>query len=318
VGEEQPAVTPAVEPEQPVTLPPPDATPEFAAALEMLARGSAMQAPKIVAPKPHRREEAYLKALLYGLQGSGKTTFGASAEEIGDVAFTNVESGMLSVQPSDRILRFDLNEYIPDPDHPWHNRNRLDRMEDIIWMLAGRNYHVNPWLEPVKTLVLDSGTEFLNLGTEDVVAAAMVGNKKRTDQYDVWVEDHGKVTKRLTSIFRKMREIPYNVVVTALVRTETTRPKGDESPIVLGYKPDFTPKVGNTIMGFFDHVWYSYKTVLNEATGEAMVSFLTQPVGLYFAKTRGTQFPIQLGLRVDNPSFANIYDLLQDTEGSPA
>lgn len=254
--------------------------------------------------------------MIYGAQGSGKTTLGAQSADVGKTALINCEGGMLSVKSNPNLMMFNINNPVQS-GHVWFGRDRIDRVESIVWAMISQDTKAFPWLAGMKTLMLDSGTEFLNAAIEDTVLAQMKLNPRRKDPTDIWQEDYGKVNTRLTTLFRQMREMPYNVIITALPRSEMSKPKTkDEQATVLSIAPSFTPKLKESIMGFFDHVWYLYKNVDNTDPNapKITVSMITQPVGLYFAKTRGTAFPSALGISALNPTFKGIYDLLQRTE----
>ena len=265
-------------------------------------------APKVNVLTPYTfiKKGIYLKVLLYGMPGTGKTAFAAGSQKIGKTLFLNVEGGMLSAaDDTGNIIVFDIA-----------NRDGKDcmvQLEEILWILVSKDTKTYPWLEGLKTVVLDSGSEFFNLSLEAITTKASKKNSNR-DKTDIYLEDYGKATSKLTSVFRMIRDLPYNVVVTALTK-EVYEGKDDNKELIQ-VRPAFTAKLGESIMGFFDMVWHSYTTTKTDGKNVTQVyQLLTAPSGFYRAKTRGTAFPKALGQVVVNPQFDAIYNLLQTSEG---
>lgn len=252
-----------------------------------------------------RSGEVPLKVLLYGPPGVGKTTFAGGASDVGEVLFLNVEGGMLSLKPDPKIRVYNIGN---SPDY-----SCIDYLRDILWAVAARDLEKNPWLKDVRTIVLDSGSEFLNMALEALVQREVRKSPKR-DPNDVYLEDYGHATTALTRLFRHMRDLPYNVVITALPKLSFPKTVKDaelSGAEPIDVRPWFTQKLGNSLMGFMDNVWYMY---IRSEDGKNVPYMLTQPIGVTQAKTRGIDFPVKLGSNVRNPNFRNVWQLLQDTE----
>ena len=195
----------------------------------------------------------------------------------------------------------------------------VQQLETILWMLSHPDEEVNPWLKGLETVVLDSGSEFATIALESIVAKQVAkqvvkpGKPSRTID-EVWLEDYGKLTSSLLRLFRHLRDIPYHVIMTALSNSIYPDSNKSSSPHTepVEVKPAFTKKLGESVMGYFDCVWYMYTRTVEEEGHHAKI--LTQPRGVYRAKTRGTEFPRTLGDTIDNPTFSTVLKALRDSE----
>lgn len=251
-------------------------------------------------PSIHVNRELFIKALIYGVPGSGKTTLAASSvlhPLMSKVLFISIEGGMLSVPSSPNVIY----EEVRNTD----NKTAIEKIEDYFWQLAQIPSGKSSLDKEIRTVVIDSASEALTLTLEGIV-------KKRggtTD--DIWLQDYGKSTASLKRLFRYFRDLPMNVIVTALAQ-DVMEGKG-ETAVRVAVEPSFTLKLRESVKGVFDHVWYLYRRSDGE---EETYHMLTRTKGLYYGKTRGQRFAPALGMRVDNPSMPNIYDLLLKTEGN--
>jgi len=125
--------------------------------------------------------------------------------------------------------------------------------------------------------------------------------KKKTNRSkdEITQRDYGVDTARLRRLFRLFRDAPFNVIITALAKK--VYKEGVSEPIEV--LPQFTEKLGESIMGYQDFVWCLF------VDKEGNRKLLTQPKGPFRAKTRGAVFSKKLGNIVDNPNLSEIYRL---------
>lgn len=263
-------------------------------------------------------DNVFLNVMLYGPPGVGKTWLASTAqnhEKMRDVYFLNVEGGLATIAGRGDIKAINIvgiEKFKPTPEKP-DLAEHESTLEDEFWKLAARRGDY----ASINTVVIDSGTEIQTLNLEILSKEAMKKNKSR-EQDELWIDDYGKSTAQLKRIFRWFRDLPMNVIVTAL--PQSVYPKGDKKnktvePVEV--RPQFTDKLGTSVMGYMDMVWYMYKD--NEGR-----HLLTQEHGVFKAKTRGMKFSKELGLTVDlrdelvdnseGYDFAEIFDLFLSVE----
>lgn len=266
--------------------------------------------PKMYTVTPRRPR---FNALFYGDPGSGKTTLAASAQdcpEMADVLFCNIEGGLLSIAHRGDIRAIDIES--------------CDEVDETFWKLKRREDEYRT----VKTVVLDSGTELQTMNLQEVVRAAMEkgrskSGKQRDSEDEIWQDDYGKSTAYLRRTFRQFKDLPHNLIVTALAKY--TYPKSQNDPgrseaqakamgvdplVVL---PSMTQKVAESLMGYMDFVWYTFYDQEDDT-----YKVLTKSSGPYRAKTRGPHFQKALGDVVKQPTLQEIYQLYVETESRGA
>lgn len=236
-----------------------------------------------------------INVLVYGLQGVGKTTFAATAQDhpdMADVLILNLEGGLLSIAGRGDIRSIPIQT--------------MSDLEEVYHALANRE----EGFESFQTVVIDSGSEMQNLAIKEAVQKSMARQKRegkhrdRTPD-DVWMEDYGIATRQLGRIFRAFRDLNVHTVITALPR-ELRVP---DSETIREVRPWFTDTMAKDVMGMQDFVWYYY---LDNSGNRCM---LTQTKGVYRAKTRGPKFAEAIGEVVTNPTLPELYDTLMQTEG---
>lgn len=242
--------------------------------------------PKIEIYHPGMKDY-WLKFLVYGPNGVGKTTLGESANDCSMTSpalFINIEGGMLSVVHKKPDV-VDLKDY--------------RQLEDIFWFLVKSNHNY-------KTVIVDSLSE-LQLFNLDAIVAEQLGRpsasgKKRHDMDDVWKEDYGKSTQELRRATRRFRDLPMHVIFTCL--ESSTLDKDGEERVY----PSLTPKLRNSVMGYMDVVGYMYNQRIKDEDGKEVLvrKMLCQNYGKWVAKDRSPEG--RLGLIVNNPTIGGIME----------
>lgn len=267
-----------------------------------------------------------INLLVYSDAGVGKTSFAASAARHPDmkgVLFANIEGGLLSIAGVEGCGAVDIKS--------------MEQLEELHWSL------VNEKVPGVHTLVVDSGSELQNIDLANIVQTEWDKEKdkkedkrKRTGPDDIWQKDYGKNTNRIKRILRWLRDAPYHTIITAHPKRVYERlPEGStRTPELIEVVPFFTEKLGISVRGYADFVWYMYQEEETEEVEEGQEppepklvrKLLTRDAGAYKAKTRGHQFSKALGRVVtladssetptrERPDLATIYDMLLESEG---
>lgn len=238
-----------------------------------------------------------IKALVYGAPGVGKTVLAATAAEhpqMAKVLYANIDGGLISIASRKGLLEAPIN--------------CIEELEELQGMAARGAEEFTG----VNTLVIDSGTELLENLLRQIALREFKKDKQR-DRDKNQIEDYGETTAKLTRIFRWCRDLPLHVIMTAHEKVDRklvdTRKQSKHDAPVLSVRPKFTDKLGTSIMGCFDYVWYMYMN------NDGLRCLMTQPNSVVQAKTRGERFAPALGNVVKDPNMSEIYSLLIKTEG---
>lgn len=245
--------------------------------------------------KPSTREY-YLKMLIYGDPGVGKTTLAASAaavKSMSEVLFINVEGGALAI--SDPSV-YGAKE-VPDTV----DFNGFDALSVIFKALARMEH-------PYKTVVIDSLSELTKYNLDDVIRKKMASTTNRQgkvnrDEDDVFLEDYGTMTKQMRRVVRMFRDLPMHVIYTS-----------HAEPYDEGAKvgPDLSNKLRSSVVGYMDVVGYMFTSTKTEnPPGKDPVTvstrkLLTRPIGKFMAKDRSPGG--KLGQIIEEPTMTIIMD----------
>lgn len=243
----------------------------------------------------HRSSDVplYLKVLVYGHSGVGKTVFACSGQghqALTETLVMNIEGGQLSVRRDDVLLT-----------------DQVKSLAQVNEVFSGLSSGKGEY-EGVKTLVIDSGSELVMCMLHEIVRKRTKSEEKIDD---VELQDYGKNTKLCSRIFRKFRDLNMNVICTALTRERGPAPttaRPEPEPTYCG--PGFPKELAKNIRGYFDHVW----ALDSRESGERVL--LHQSKGIWVAKTRNPAFAEYLGEYTINPNLGKIYDTLVETQES--
>lgn len=163
-------------------------------------------------------ENSYIKALIYGPSGAGKTTFAATAPK---PIFASSEKGLMSI----RHLSPQFAEI-----------NSLQDLKDLYSFLKNEKHEF-------ETVVIDSITEI-----NDIIKTEIETRNKRNMQLQDW----GILQKEIKDILRKFRDLPMHIIFLAQETTEK-----DEEKIVK-YLPSLNGKSATEIAYYMDTVGYCF------------------------------------------------------------
>ncbi len=163
-------------------------------------------------------ENSYIKALIYGPSGAGKTTFAATAPK---PIFASSEKGLMSI----RHLAPQFVEI-----------NSLQDLKDLYNFLKNEKHDF-------ETVVIDSITEI-----NDIIKTEIETRNKRNMQLQDW----GILQKEIKDILRKFRDLPMHIIFLAQETTEK-----DEEKIVK-YLPSLNGKSATEIAYYMDTVGYCF------------------------------------------------------------
>jgi len=167
-------------------------------------------------PKTH-----YIKCMIYGSSGVGKTVFACSAP---DVIVASAEDGLLSASSM-------LNKEIP-----YMRIQSLDNLRELLG-------HLKKGKHNYKTLVIDSITEINEIIKEDIEEKS---NKQMT------LADWWYLQKTIKKILRSFKDLPMHVIIIAQEKIERDEEK------VAKIVPLLNGRSATEIAYMMDIVWYAY------------------------------------------------------------
>lgn len=223
-----------------------------------------------------------LNILVYGDSGVGKTVFAGSAsavELLSPVLHIDVEGGTLSlVRTFPNVRRVRLTSW-----------NQLQQIYDDIYM--GKT--------PYKTIIIDSLTELQRFSMDQIMADVIASDKRGEQDPDVPAQrDWGKNQNQIRYFVRAFRDLPQNVIFTALASEVQDKRTG-----MWKTKPSLPGKLANEIAAFLDEVFYYY---IKQVNGVDQRLLLTKQTASQVAKDRSGI----LEAVVEEPTMAAIYSLI--------
>lgn len=233
------------------------------------------------------KQKPYLKALIYAKPGLGKTTLAASCldhPELNDVLFINIDKGLLSIADREvTVAEIGIDE------SGVSTGNIVKELEDILFKIVAKQ----PEYAKFKTVVIDSATELQVHNLEDI--------SKGKNQ--ITQPDYGKDSKALKKVASALRDMPLNVIITALAKSRFDGPEDAKKLVEIG--PALTASVSEALMAAVNFVWY---LGLDPKSGNRIL--LTREMGVIRAKTRNQKFQEMIGDKIENPNLAVLYTKL--------
>lgn len=230
----------------------------------------------------------WIKALIYGDPGAGKTVFASSAP---GALFLDTEN-------STEVL----------DDWPEYKGNlagiiKIKSFNDLVEILSLliRN---DPALEHVQTVVIDTLTELQRKNLDEILAFESARNAER-DPYQLYQNDYKKSTEMIRRVITNFRDLNRHLIILA----HRTEEKDNVGRVTI--RPDVTPKLASTLKGVMGlQGFMSYEVTTNEAGQEIYRNGLyTKQTPQIEAKSRLRHLPAW----VENPTFNDLLKAKQVT-----
>lgn len=238
-----------------------------------------------------QRRADFKNFLIYGEPGIGKTVLCGSTTEVASckkVLVLDVEGGTES-----------LRRTYPDVE--------VVRIVSYPQMMAVFDDLQSGQFPEFKTVVLDSLTEIQKLSMYEIMLD-VVRREPGRDPDIPSVREWGKNIEQIRKLVRAFRDLPMNVLFTALAVSDKNQKTG-----VVTKKPALSGKMANEVAGFLDIVLYMYVKEIPdpdepEGTDKRINArlLLTGATEEYVAKDRTGKLP----LVVMNPTMSSLYELI--------
>jgi phage nucleotide-binding protein len=222
-----------------------------------------------------------LKCLIYGQSGVGKTSLAKTLH--GTTLIVSAESGLLSLSGKEYSV-IDLAHDDNGLDLP--NSKRIQKLEQFFQLL--------PTLPQFDNLFVDSLTD-INTFALDHFQSLYPARKDSLAMY-------GELSKYMRTTVRKLRDIPYNVFITALDKTVNDDSTGDKIQSV-----NITGSLADIIGAWFDLVLYMTTVTKDEKVHRCLVSGTSIYSKNNIAKDRSGKLSL-----IEKPDLENI---LNKTKG---
>lgn len=228
-------------------------------------------------------EEDYINLLVYGEPGVGKTRFAGSSvlvPEMEPVLFLDFEGGTLSLASDYQACRV---------------------VRAMSWDAVAKLYNDLYDNNPYRTVVVDSLTEVQKFCMHEIMRDVV--RKDDTRDPDIAsLREWGKQGEQMRRFVRALRDLPCNVIFTAL--NNETR---DERTGLVKMRPSLPGQMKGEVAGYVDILVYMYKKEIKmgtETTTKTLI--LTEGTERQLAKDRSGRLPALM----EAPTMQDIYNTI--------
>ncbi|KKN65424.1 hypothetical protein LCGC14_0481440 [marine sediment metagenome] len=252
------------------------------------------------------QKERYLKLLIYGNYGVGKTTLAASAlmvPSMRDVLLISAEAGDLSVShmkglDATTIRDFKALGYINEFLKQHCKARDEDNEKELIKLEAFNRGVEASKIKKAKrynTVIVDSLTEVEAYCFNQLLSITDATRLDTETQSSEWTE-YKKNHTMMLRVVRAFRDLPMHVIVTAAEQYQQDETKK------MKFSPDLTGKLSKKVQGFFDMVGYYQQARKGDDLARRLY-VMPSPSGRYDAKHR---YQTYKGEYFDNPTIGTI------------
>jgi hypothetical protein len=236
----------------------------------------------------------HFNMLIYGRSGVGKTWLAGSSyavPEMRRVLYIDIEGGVLTLKKA----------------FPGVERVRISswkQMQQLYDGLYAGGHGFN-------TVVIDSLTEIQKFNMDEIMRKLIEANEARDEDVPS-LREWGKNLEQIRRFVRAFRDLPLNVIFTALEREDTDRLK---RPIKL---PSLSGKMAGEVAAFLDIVlYYNMKEVTEDGEAKQVRVLQSQATESVVAKDRSGLLPPAL-IIPDQGTMDPLYDLIVRKTGELA
>lgn len=310
------------------------------------AQNSKVLTPPPFQVRPLRSDTRYIKVMVYGVPGSGKTYLAGTAvdvPEMQDVIFVSAESGTLTVESAEAIQNRAYVDEIPVNNFKQvgyiqeflkahciaRDANNIttlkalqarvfgypssiidEECEDDEYTIGddGLPVYTRVRLRRYRTVIVDSLSEVNSYLIYSLLGITMDTkfDDKAAEETAGW-DEYKKGNQMLQMVIRAYRDLPMHVIL--VCGTQYTQ----DHQKVMRWSPSLIGKLGQQVQGFVDVAGYlvAMKPTEEQAAKGAVPRRLwIQPIGAFDAKHRMSSFK---DAYFDNPTMQMIMDAFRGT-----
>jgi hypothetical protein len=247
-----------------------------------------------------RELQSYIKFLLYGKPGVGKTTLTAKDLPPEMLPALHMSTDLAESETLRHVAPDVYSLHVASFDQFWEIRKDAAKPTS-----------------PFQTIILDTSTEAQKLSMTDIMTALALNGRPSGGEVNIdvpSVREWGQSISEIRRLVRGFRDLPVNFIMTAH-ESESRDNRG-----VNWYKPDLPGKLANQVAGMFSTVAYLYVKTEEQKEGNRTVvtseqrCLLTGFVNGYICKNRAGTLPRVM----IEPSMAEIYRLLTTVREEPS
>lgn len=191
-------------------------------------------------------QKEYLRYLIWGREGSGKTTAALTASSRGKVLVINAEGGLKrKALEGFGVVAENVSLY-PQPGDPITHAGLDEVFRQVKADLAS---DPDAWFAVIFDSATDIVTGMVGAAGDDRVKKAR-NRGQNIDEFDQWFTDrgdYGVASKMFRDLLRKYRTLDCHLIVTALERRDV-----DDDTSEVTYGPAVNAAIANDLAGYVD------------------------------------------------------------------
>lgn len=229
-----------------------------------------------------------LTMLIYGQEGSAKSTEALGLSRLGKIVVIDAEGGLKPTPLKNQGIVLENVEVWPSPEQS-PNHITFDTIEQEVFIPMKIALEADP--NAYIGIVIDSFSELYQRLTQKAAAESRLADRakgKTRGDFDTQLGDYGVSTSMMRQILRRFRDLNIHLVITALERRDV-----DENTSVVTYGPAVGPATATDTMGLVDVVvWAQYEEL--GVNSKPFFTGTTRPREMHRAKDRFNVLPVRM------------------------
>lgn len=232
-----------------------------------------------------------VSALLYGREGSGKTTGALGLARLGKIVGIDAEGGMKPSALRERGVPVEnIEVWPPRGDTSRINFESIETEVYIPLKQALEDARAKGEPDPYIGVVIDSFSELSQILTKIASVDSTqrdIAKGKQRGRFQINVEDYGTSTAQIRQLLRMFRDLGIHLIVSALER----RDQDDDG--FVNYGPALGPSAANDVAGMVDVVIWAQSEEIGSRS-QVFYTGTSRPRERHRAKDRFGKLPVRM------------------------